>query len=76
MKNSFWMGLLTTALRGLIGAVVWSEVVKAVADIATTGLSGAEKRERVLADLRRAFVNVPTYLLNLAIEVAVTRAKS
>lgn len=74
--NSFWVGLLTTALRGLIGAIVWKEVEQLVADLAMTGLSGAEKRQRVLADLRRAFANVPTYLLNLAIEVAVTRAKS
>lgn len=74
--NSFWIGLLTTALKGLIGSIVWKEVEQLVADLAMTGLSGAEKRQRVLADLRRAFANVPNYLLNLAIEVAVTRAKS
>lgn len=74
--NSFWMGLLTTAVRGLLGAIVWKEVEQLVADLAMTGLSGAEKRQRVLADLRRAFANVPNYMLNLAIEVAVARAKT
>lgn len=73
--NSFWIGLLTTALKGLIGSIVWKEVEQLVADLAMTSLSGAEKRQRVLADLRRAFANVPNYLLNLAIEVAVARSK-
>lgn len=71
--NSFWLQLLTTAIKALVGAVVWDEVLKAVRDVMNANISGDEKRAVVLEDLKHAFANVPTRMLNLAIEVAVTK---
>lgn len=72
--NAFWLQLLTTAIRALVGSVVWDAVLQAVTDLMSAELSGDEKRAKVQADLRRAFANVPSRLLNLAIEIAVTKA--
>lgn len=72
--NAFWLQLLTTAIRALVGSVVWDAVLQAVTDLMSADSSGEEKRARVQADLKRAFGNVPARLLNLAIEIAVTNA--
>lgn len=48
-------------------------MLQAVSDLMSAELSGDEKRAKVQADLRRAFANVPSRLLNLAIEIAVTK---
>lgn len=74
--KTLWLNLLARAVRGLVGSVVWSAVAQAVADMADSHLSGEERRQAVRADLRRAFADVPNALLNLAIEAAVTQAKS
>ncbi|MDS4020658.1 MAG: hypothetical protein RKR03_09170 [Candidatus Competibacter sp.] len=71
--NAFWLQLLTTAIRALVGSVVWDAALQAVTDLMRADLSGDEKRARVQADLKRAFANVPARLLNLAIEIAVTK---
>lgn len=71
--NAFWLQLLTTAIKALVGAVVWNEVVKAVTDLLNIDLTGDEKRALVQEDLKRAFENVPTRMLNLAIEIAVAK---
>lgn len=72
--NAFWLGLLTQIIKGTVGAVVWEAVLQAVTDLLDADLSGDEKRQRVRADIRRAFATVPSRLLNLAIEVAVLKA--
>lgn len=71
----FFLSLLSVAIRGLIGAIVWSRVQQTVLDLMDSTLSGEEKRAKALADLKAAF-NVPTYLLNLAIESAYAQWKA
>ena len=72
--NSFWLSLLVMAIKAMAGAVVWEDVQAAVISVANGDISGEEKRAIVLCQLKRAFQNVPTSLLNLAIEIAVTKA--
>lgn len=74
--KTLWLNLLSRAVRGLVGSIVWSAVVQAVTDMADSHLSGEEKRQAVQADLRRAFFNVPDALLNLALEAAVQKLKT
>lgn len=71
--NAFWLALLVQAIRALVGSVVWDAVTNAVVAQLSADLSGDEKRARVSAELKRAFGNVPSRLLNLAIEIAVTK---
>ena len=72
--NSFWLSLLVMAINAMAGAVVWEDVQAAVIAVANGDLSGEEKRAIALCQLKRAFQNVPTRLLNLAIEIAVAKA--
>lgn len=72
--NAVWIRLLIAAVKALAGAVVWDSALKAVTDLMRADLSGDEKRAIVLSELKRAFRNVPTSMLNLAIEIAVTKA--
>lgn len=72
--NALWLSILVQAIKALVGSVVWDAVLQAVTDLMSADLSGEEKRTRVQADLTHAFSNVPNRLLNLAIEIAVTKA--
>lgn len=71
--NAFWLALLVQAIKALAGSVVWDAALQAVTDMMDADLSGEDKRRAVLADLKRAFGNVPARLLNLAVEIAVTK---
>ena len=72
--NAFWLKLLVMAIKATIGAVVWEDVQTAVIAVANGDLSGEEKRAIVLHQIKLAFQNVPTRLINLAIEIAVAKA--
>ena len=72
--NALWLSVLVQAIKALVGSVVWDAALQAVTDLMSADLSGEEKRTRVQADLTHAFSNVPNRLLNLAIEIAVTKA--
>lgn len=73
--NSFWMTLLVAAIKAIAGSVVWDAALNAVSSLMDSSLSGDDKRKKVLENLKLAFANVPTSLLNLVIEVAVTKTK-
>lgn len=72
--NSFWLSVLGMAIKAMVGAIVWDDIQMAVTAITNADLSGEEKRAIVLCQLKRAFQNVPTRRLNLAIEIAVAKA--
>lgn len=74
--KAFFMNLLCIAIKPLIGAIVWDRVKQTVLDLMDSALSGDEKRAKAQADLKAAFADVPSYLRNLAIEVAVAQFKS
>lgn len=71
--NSFWLSLLVMAIKAMAGAVVWEDVQAAVISVANGDISGEEKRAIVLRQIKLAFQNVPTRLINLAIEIAATK---
>lgn len=73
--NAFWMTLLVTVVKAIAGSVVWDAALNAVTALMDSTLSGEEKRKKVQENLKLAFANVPTSLLNLIIEVAVAKTK-
>ena len=73
--NAFWMTLLVTVVKAIAGSVVWDAALNAVTALMDSTLSGEEKRKKVQENLKLAFSNVPASLLNLVIEVAVTKTK-
>ena len=74
--NAFWMTLLVTVVKAIAGSVVWDAALNAVTALMDSTLSGEEKRKKVQENLKLAFANVPTSLLNLVIEVAVAKSKA
>ena len=73
--NAFWMTLLVIVVKAIAGSVVWDAALNAVTALMDSTLSGEEKRKKVQENLKLAFSNVPASLLNLVIEVAVTKTK-
>lgn len=73
--NAFWMTLLVIVVKAVAGSVVWDAALNAVTALMDSTLSGEEKRKKVQENLKLAFANVPTSLLNLIIEVAVAKTK-
>ena len=73
--NAFWMTLLVIVVKAIAGSVVWDAALNAVTALMDSTLSGEEKRKKVQENLKLAFANVPTSLLNLIIEVAVAKTK-
>lgn len=70
-------------LKRLVDSKVFAVLETLVADAANWELSGPEKRERVLVDLRAVggaiapvVAATASWLLNLALEVAVARLKA
>jgi len=69
MSRRFWMGLLRKAVAKLLG-IHWEDVKASVLMLMSSELSGEEKRRLVLAHLQDIGVDVATWLLSAAIEVA------
>lgn len=67
--------ILRTVLRGaiktLIGSDWWDKVRETVANLADEDISGEEKRAMAAAFLKESGWRAASFLLNLAIEVAV-----
>jgi len=67
--NTFWKAVLRKAIAKLLG-LNWADVQDVVRALMDSTLSGPEKRILALQQLKFAGVNVATWLLSAAIEVA------
>ncbi|MER2583714.1 MAG: hypothetical protein ABTR20_13440 [Candidatus Competibacter sp.] len=67
----FW---ISTAAKAVVGAD-WTQVKSVVTSLATSALSGPEKRQAALAKLKDLGVSASGALLNFAIEAAVVWLK-
>jgi len=76
MWNKTWKWTLKAVMNYIVGADVFGQVQKMVAEAAADDkLSGAEKKEKVLASAKNLGVDFASHMLNLAIEAAVTLLK-
>lgn len=73
--TSLWVSALTTIVRMLVGSELWTLIAKAVGDQETRPVTGEEKRQAVVAMVRKLGVQGATWAINLALEAAVTRLK-
>lgn len=69
--TSIWLKALRAILVALVGSLNYDRVKELVLDAESSGLSGEEKRQRVIQEARSVSLAVGTALLNLAIEAAV-----
>lgn len=67
--NTFWKAVLRKAIAKLLG-LKWADVQEVVRALMDSTLSGTEKRILALQQLKFSGVNVATWLLSAAIEVA------
>lgn len=68
---------IEAAARLLLDGELWKRVKKLVSDIdGTTELTSHEKHYIVLVDLKNVFIHISNAVLNLAITLAVTWARS
>ena len=63
--------VVESAIKWLVGGDLLEFVKNAVAKINDAALSGAEKRDAVLAEAKQFFADFSTVFISLAIEVAV-----
>lgn len=75
MSRRFWTGMLRKAIVTLLGRASWADVQHIVSALMDSELSGEEKRRLALLQLRLTGVEVATWLLSAAIEVAYGEAK-
>lgn len=72
-----WLTMLETAVKALIGAFNYERVRDVVMDVDQSKLlTGEQKRQYVIAELKNVAYVVGTALLNLAIETVVIRLKA
>lgn len=69
--TSIWLKALRAILVALVGSLNYDRVEELVVGAESSGLSGEEKRQRVIQEARSVSLAVGTALLNLAIEAAV-----
>ena len=72
--KTIWFSILQTIIKSLIGSLDYERIKLLVMDLEKTeltGLTGAQKREQVIAACQHIAVSVGAALLNLAIEIAV-----
>jgi hypothetical protein len=62
---------LSGAIKSVIGASWWSKVKDAVSGMSSSEMTGEEKRANVFLALQEAGWGLASWLLNLAIEIAV-----
>ena len=72
---SIKMTIIRRATQWLIGAQVFKKIEQVVVDLMDMKLSGEDKKEMALSELRDLKVSISKALINLAIEVAVSYFK-
>ena len=73
--NAFLLVVLQTIVKTLVGSVQYEQIKNMVLGAELSGLSGADKRQRVLEEVRNIGMEIGTALLNLAIETAVNSVR-
>ena len=68
--------LLERVIKWLIGGAAFDYIKTSVELINNEDMTGEEKRAKVVEDAKKLFGNLATFLINLAIEVAVTSLKA
>jgi hypothetical protein len=76
--QSILINILVMAVSRLVGSVDWNRVMAAVktVEIMCSESTGEEKRKEAIETLRDTAESVKTWLLNLAIEIAVAKLKT
>lgn len=74
MNGIITNALISAAAKAVVGAD-WTQVKSVVTSLATSALSGPEKRQAALAKLKDLGVSASGALLNFAIEAAVVWLK-
>lgn len=69
LKKSFWLTLLEQAIKALV-KVNWGTVMKEVQSFWDSDLGGAEKRDLVIDQLKRAGSTTSRLILKIAVEYA------
>ena len=69
LKKSFWLTLLEQAIKALV-KVNWGTVMKEVQSFWDSDLGGAEKRDLVIDQLKRAGSTTSKLILKIAVEYA------
>lgn len=72
----FKLFFLNNIIKWLIGGDVFNFIKAQVALVNDGTMTGEEKRAKVLADTKALFGGIATFLVNLAIEAAVTSLKA
>lgn len=71
IKNPIVRHALAGAIKALIGGAMWQKVQDVVASLATTDLTGEEKRAMAIQALKDLGWGFGQWAMNLAIEIAV-----
>lgn len=74
--KSILINILVMAVQRLLGSMDWNRVFEVVKTLGFSGLSGEQKRQEALGVLCDSLKGVETWLLNLAIEIAVAKLKT
>lgn len=69
LKKSFWLTLLEQAIKALV-KVDWGTVIREVQSFWDSDLGGAEKRDLVIDQLKRAGSTTSKLILKIAVEYA------
>ena len=70
------ISLLISVVKRMVGAANWAEILGAVTDaMVDPDLSGSERKDIVVAQLKGAVKDMGASLMNLAIEAAVQKVK-
>lgn len=64
-----WKPLLRLAISNLVGTY-WPVIITLVKDLVAVDVSGEEKRRSALIHLRKLGVDLPTWVLSAALEIA------
>lgn len=71
-----WKWLLEKVMNYVVGKDIFGKIKQLVADVALNSeMTGAEKKEKVLADAKEIGQDFASHMLNLAIEAAVMLLK-
>ncbi|CDH43845.1 hypothetical protein [Candidatus Contendibacter odensensis] len=75
MPSAILNAMITVLMRSLIGGVNWMHVKNTILSLADVNLTGAEKRQAALYELKAVLADFSTSMMNFAIEAAVISIK-
>lgn len=76
ISRGFSFNMMLMAIKMLMSSVDWEKVKRFVDELdSNTAMTGEEKRELARQRAKEVIKNIPNWILNLAIEVAVSRLR-